>query len=253
MDEAELLTIAEKAGLTSSQAKVYIALIKEDELTPAQMAEFSGESRENCYNIARRLAELKLAEKIDNRKTIYRALNPSALQDLAEQRRRLVQRNEAYVKQNMDSLMQLFYANSEMPGAHTIEGIDGVKEVYNDMLHTKDDIYLLRTNADSILGTAEAGFLLKFRTDRAKNNIVTHALTPDYPEARKYASDGTDAQMNFDRIFMPADAYTGKVEIDVYGNKVALIAFGETQMATVISSPAIADAMKHVAADLAAK
>ncbi|MBP5656429.1 hypothetical protein J6X15_02490 [Candidatus Saccharibacteria bacterium] len=246
MDIEELITIAQKAGLTKSQANVYVALIREDELTPAQMAELSGESRENCYSIAKRLVELNLAEKTNSRKTTYRAMNPSALQTLAENRRRIVQRNEVFVKQNMDSLMQLFYANSEMPGAHTIEGIDGIKEVYNDMLHANDDIYLLRTEFDKKLGTGEEGFLLNFRTKRAENGITTYALTPDYPEARKYAQDGTDEKMRFDRVFMPSDAYTGNVEIDVYGNKVAMIAFGETEMATVISSPSIADAMRQI-------
>ena len=246
MDIEELTTIAQKAGLTKSQANVYVALIREDELTPAQMAEFSGESRENCYSIAKRLVELSLAEKTTNRKTSYRALNPSALQTLAENRRRIVQRNEVYVKQNMDTLMQLFYANSEMPGAHTIEGLDGIKEVFNDMLHTKDDIYLVRTSYDKVLGSGEDGFLRHFRTERAKNNITTFALTPDFPNARKYATDGTDEAMKFDRVFMPQDAYTGKVEIDVYGNKVAMIAFGETEMATIISSPAISEAMRQI-------
>ena len=246
MDIEELQILAQKAGLSASQAKVYIALIKEQKLTPAQMAEFSGESRENCYSIAKRLVELNLAEKTTDRKTSYRALNPSALQAFAENRRRAIQRNELYVKQNIDSIMQLFYANSEMPGAHTIEGMDGIREVYNDMLHTKDDIYLLRTSFDSALGNAEEGFLYRFRTQRAQNGIITYALTPDYPEARKYAQDGTDAKMNFNRVFMPTDAYTGKVEIDIYGNKVAMIAFGETEMATVISSPAIADAMRQI-------
>ena len=246
MDVEELQTIAQKAGLTASQAKVYISLIKEGELTPAQMADFSGESRENCYSVAKRLVELNLAEKTDNRKATYRALNPSALQTLAENRRRIIQRNEVFVKQNLDTMMQLFYANSEMPGARTIEGLDGIREVYNDMLHTKDDIYLLRTDYDSTLGNAESGFLLKFRTKRAENNITTYALTPDHPEAREYAQNGTDKEMKFERIFMPVDAYTGKVEIDVYGNKVAMIAFGETEMATVIASPAIAEAMRQI-------
>lgn len=246
MDSTELALIAQKAGLTKSQAKVYIALVKEDELTPAQMAELSGESRENCYSIAKRLAELHLAERIDGRKTVYRALNPSALQVLAEQRRHAIQRNEIYVKQNMDSLMQLFYANSETPGAHTIDGLDGIKEVYNDMLHAKEDIYSLRTDTDQVLSPASEKFLLQFRTACARQNITTYALTPDEPKARKHAKDGTDKTVLFKRVLMPIDAYTGKVEINVYGTKVALIAFGETEKATVISSPAIAEAMRQI-------
>ena len=246
MDIEELLNVAQKAGLTASQARVYIALIKEDELTPARMAELSGESRENCYSIAKRLVELNLAEKTDSRKTAYRALNPSALLTLAENRRRIIQRNEVFVKQNLEPIMQLFYANSEMPGAHTIEGFDGIREVYNDMLHTKDDIYLLRTEYDVELSKKEENFLSNFRTQRSANNITTYALTANTPEGRKNASSGTDKEMKFDRVFMPAGAYTSNVEIDVYGNKVAMIAFGETEMATIIASPAISDAMRQI-------
>ena len=45
---------------------------------------------------------------------------------------------------------------------------------------------------------------------------------------------------------MPEEDYTSPMEIMVYGDKVALIAFGETQMATIVASPIIAEAMRQI-------
>ena len=49
---------------------------------------------------------------------------------------------------------------------------------------------------------------------------------------------------------MPESAYTAPVEVDIYGHKVAFIAFGDTQMATIIDSPLIAEAMRQLHAML---
>ena len=45
---------------------------------------------------------------------------------------------------------------------------------------------------------------------------------------------------------MDVEDYTSPMEIMVYGDKVAMIAFGETQMATIITSPIIAEAMRQI-------
>ena len=52
--------------------------------------------------------------------------------------------------------------------------------------------------------------------------------------------------MRYHRTPLPDNTYTAPVEIDVYGDKVALIAFGETQMATIITSPPIAESLRQV-------
>ncbi|MCL2869716.1 hypothetical protein FWF48_02810, partial [Candidatus Saccharibacteria bacterium] len=58
--------------------------------------------------------------------------------------------------------------------------------------------------------------------------------------------EGVDKELLLHRTLIPQDEYTASVEIDVYGDKVALIAFGDTQMATIINSPLIAEAMRQV-------
>ena len=246
MDEE--LNVIKKAGLSDSQAKIYLALLHNGALTPAQMSEKTGEKRENCYNIAKRLEELSLIEKADSKKTSYRPLNPSNLEILAENRRKTIQKNEQFVKNNMSALLNVFYANNEAPGSRTLEGVEGVEEVYRDALRVKKDVYLIRTQADSQIGNDEDmnSFLRKYRDQLPKTGIHTYALTPDNPKARKIAKSGRDEEINFHRTFMPADAYTAPIAVHIYGSKTAFIQFGETPMATIIESPFLADAMRQI-------
>lgn len=237
-------TLLRKAGLTESQAKGYLALIEHGALSPNELADHTGETRTNAYAVADKLIALGLATKKDGKPAKYTANHPSALELLAEKRRKAVTQNEQVVKGGLSPLIDLFYANTEMPGTIIYQGIDGIKSVYSDTLQTKTDIYLLRTTAD----TPDLGleYLNSYRQKRAELGINTYALTPDTQIGRQYAATGEDEKMLFHRTFLPDNSYTAPVEIDIYGNKVALIAYGDTQMAIVITSPLVAEAMRQV-------
>lgn len=238
------ISIIRKAGLTESQAKGYAALIEAGALSPIALAEQIGESRTNGYMICDKLETLGLASKKDSAKATYTPNHPSALEALAEKRRKVLVRNEQEVKQHISPLIDLFYAHSELPGTRTLQGIEGIKDVYDDTLRTGKDIYLLRTTADEAdLGVS---YLNDYREKRAEAGIHTYALTPDTPEGRKYLESGEDDAMLFHRTFLPSSAYTAPVEIDIYGHKTALISFGKTQMATIIDSAPIAEAMRQL-------
>ncbi len=237
-------TILKKAGLTESQAKGYLALIEHGELSPAELADHTGESRTNAYAIADKLVVYGLATKKDGAKSVYTPTHPSALESLAEKRRKTLVRNEQEVKQGISPLIDLFYASTSLPGTRTLQGIDGIKEVYADTLKVKQDIYLLRTTAD--VPDLGLEYLNNYRQQRAQAGINTYGLVPNTEIGRQHAASGEDERMLFHRTILPDGIYTAPVEIDVYGSKVAFIAFRETQMATIIDSPPIADAIRQL-------
>lgn len=236
--------VIRKAGLTESQAKGYLALVEHGSLTPNELADKTGENRTNAYAIADKLVALGLADKSDGKPARYTAKHPSALEALAEKRRKVVTQNEQEVKKGLSTLIDLFYASTEMPGAVTYQGIDGIKSVYDDTLATKKDIYLVRTVAD--IPSLGEQYLDTYRKKRAELGIHTHALSPDTKIGRQHATSGEDSKMLFHRTILYEDSYSAPVEIDVYGDKVAFIAFGETQMATIVTSPPIAEAMRQL-------
>ena len=246
MDEMDIL---KKAGLSETQAEIYDCLLKNGAMTPTELAKNTGQSRENCYMVAKKLVELSLIEQTNDKKSTYRVLNPTNLEVLAEKRRKITAKNEKAVKDNISSLLDIFYANNEMPGARTLEGVEGIKEVYLDIIRAKQDVYFLRTEADEkVWGHNKelTEFLDNYRKQRAILGMRIYALTPAAPNPIKHVRAGGDNAWNFERVWMPRDAYVAPTEIQVYGDKVALIAYGETQMATIITSPAIAEAMRQI-------
>lgn len=240
----ELTSLVGKAGLNESQSKAYLALIEYGKLTPVELAGKTGESRTNGYMLAEKLEKLGLATKKDGKKTIYLPNHPSSLEALIERRRKIIMRNEQELKSNLSPLVDMFFAHTEAPGTRTLQGIDGIKEVYADTLRAQKDIFLLRTTADEPdLGI---DYLNEYRQKRALAGIHTYALTPVTETGIHNQKSGENEKMLFHRTFLPEKSYTAPVEIDVYGHKVALISFGATQMATTIDSPAIAEAMRQI-------
>lgn len=238
-------TVLRKAGLTESQAKGYLALIEHGALTPAQLAEKTDENRTNAYAIADKLVAYGLADKTDGKPVTYAATHPSALETLAEKRRKVLVRNEQEVKQSLSPLIDAFYQFREEPGARTLQGIDGIKTVYNDTLKVKNKtIHLIRTTADG--ATLGDSYFTTYRERRADAGIDTYALTPMSDISYKHIRSGDDEKARYHRTPLPEGVYTAPVEIDIYDNKVAFIAFGETQMATIIESPPIAEAMRQI-------
>ena len=240
-------TILRKAGLTESQAKGYLALIEYGTLSPVELAEKTGESRTNGYMICEKLENLGLVSKKEGKKALYTPAHPSALEVLAEKRRKILVRNEQDVKGGLSPLIDMFYRLREEPGARTLQGIEGIKSVYADTLRTPDKkIYLLRTTADSASISLGEDFFDNYRQERANIGIDTYAITPMNEVSYKHLLSGEDTHLRYHRTPLPDNTYTAPVEIDVYGDKVALIAFGDTQMATIITSPPIAEAMRQV-------
>ena len=235
-------TILRKAGLTESQAKGYLALIEHGALTPAELAEKTGETRTNGYMICEKLEQLGLATKKDGRKAVYAPNHPSALEALAEKRRKILVRNEQEVKGGLSPLIDLFYQHTELPGTRTLQGIDGIKTLYEEILLEKEPVYLIRTRADN----TNLGFdyIDTYRRKRAKLGIPTHALTPFTPRA--YENSAGDEKLLFQRRWFIPNQYTAPVEVQIFGTKVALIAYGGDQMVTIIQSPPVAEAMRQL-------
>lgn len=233
----------EDIGLTNSQAKVYLRLIERGELTPPQIADLTGESRSNAYMILQRLEELGLVDKTEKGKKIaYQPRNPIALERLAEKRRKAVALSENRVKQAMPQMLSYFYSFTEKPGIRLLQGEEGLKEIYTDTLRTKSDIYFLRTPSEvKVMGD---DFYMRYKQKRAELGIKTYALTKKTAFSRMLANE--DKKNRMERTWIDDDEYTAPVEINIYGDRVAFLAFGEEVMGVIVQSAAIAESMRQV-------
>jgi len=243
----DLQTLTE-IGFTTPQAKAYITLIKSGPITPPELAQKISESRSNTYKILDRLVEMGVVSKAKvGKKLMFRPENPIALENSIRQTRNQILEREQHIKATMPTLLSYFYTFSDQPGIRFFKGKDEVKEVFNDMLRTGKSIYLIRSPADVEFYNEK--FFEAFRKKRAQRGITTHALTPDVPSA--VHDPQVDSANKFIRTWIPKDAYTAAVEWNIYGDKIAVISYGEEAVATIIESPQIAASFRQLFALMA--
>ena len=115
-------------------------------------------------------------------------------------------------------------------------------------MRTKKDVYLLGTGLNHVLSKhkKDKAFLDKYRDRASSLEINTFALTPITREAMEDAKAKKDETVLLHRTWMPEDDFDSPLTIQIYGDKTALITFGETIMITVVTSPIIAEAMRQV-------
>lgn len=235
--------LLQQLGLSLSQAVTYLKLIETGELTPPQVSKLTGESRTNAYMILQKLEDYGLVEKTKSSKKLkYQPLNPVALERLAEEKRAETSKIENQVKHAMPQMLSYFYSFTEKPGIRLLQGVEGIKEIYRDTLRTKRDIYFLRTPHE--VDTLGGDYFSLYKQKRAQLGITTYAFTQDTPQARKYAFD--DKLNKMVRSWVRPEDYDAPVEVNVYGDKVAFISYGEDVMGAIVQSPAIAESMRQM-------
>ena len=234
--------LLQQVGLSKSQADVYMKLIEKGELSPPEVAKLTGESRSNAYMILQRLEAIGLIEKKSNAKKVtYQPLNPIALENVVEKRRLDTSKTEQQIKQAMPQMLSYFYSFTEKPGIRLLQGIEGLKEIYTDTLRTKQDIYFMRTSAEvKFLGE---DYFQRYKKRRAELGITTHAFTGGPASLRKSLHDDANKMI---RTWIKPEDYTAPVEINVYGDKVAYLVYGEEIMGIIIQSAFIAESMRQI-------
>lgn len=230
-----------KAGLTESQAKGYLALIEHGQLSPVELAEKTGESRTNGYMICEKLEKLGLATKKEDKKALYTPTHPSALEALAERRRKVVQRQEQEVKQHIGSLIDHFYRYNSTPGIEFDYGGAGIEKIRSRTLQRGQELLFVRSSADSLYDQDK---LKDFIDRRVAAGIPAQSIASE-----RHSTTTNREQLDewlLDRTLVPGTTYSAPVEIDIFGDTVAFIDFENDGMSTMITSANIAEAMRQL-------
>ena len=239
--DASTIEIIKKAGLTESQARGYLALIEHGSLSPTDLATKTGESRTNGYMICEKLERLGLAAKKDAKKALYTPSHPSALETLAEKRRKIVQRDEKSVKDGLSDLIDYYYHYQATPGVEINYGGDGIEKIRSRTLATGKELLFVRSHADSNYDHEK---LTRFISKRVELNIQAQSIAP--AEHSKTTSHEQLRQWLLDRTLVTPGSYSAPVEIDIFGDTVAFIDFQNDAMSTMITSATIAEAMRQL-------
>lgn len=209
--ETSLENLFKELTINDEQAKVYLAALELGQANMKELAEKSGLKRTSVYNYVKELIGKKLMATGKKRKrTVYSAIHPNMLIEIEKARL-------AELHRNLPELLAIYNKSKTKPRVTFYEGVDGIKEVLQDMLKEKQTVSAF-SDFKHMAAVFGDYYFDVFPPERARRGIISRNIVPDTPKARELAK--TDAKYLRETKFLPVPDL--KTEINIYGNKVAL-------------------------------
>lgn len=222
-------------GLSKQEAAVYLAALELGEATVQELARKSGVKRTSIYNFIDKLKDRQiLLETKRKSRSLFSATHPHQLLELGKMRLGELER----------AIPQLLAINNKSlrkPRVTFHEGIEGIKEVYNDMLNHRQPI-ICWSDQKHMWPTLGKDYCQYFPQERARRGIPLMMIATDTPENRGYAKKDKDLARETKFISAKSDLRT---ELNIYGNKVILASFRSSPpFAVLIEDEDIAATMR---------
>jgi len=227
----------EKIGLDEKEANVYLALLELGESNIQQLSRKSGVKRTTVYEIIEKLKEKRLLSMINKKKRVYyMAESPHNIRfDLDEKIKIL--------DGIMPEMMTIANAVEKKPKIRFFEGLNGIKEIYNDTLRYSDQ-EILAWEAEEVFLYFEKEYINWYIQERASKKIWIRAITPDKEKIREFKN--LDSKFLRNTRLIPAEKFPFDVEINLYGkSKIGIMAFSE-KIGLIIESPIIYKTLKSI-------
>lgn len=239
--------LLQQIGLTDDQIILYETLLKTGPIKASKLTQKTPFKRVLIYKLLNDLVNLGLVEKDEesNNVILFKPTHPSALHCLIEKREEQLKNVKTVLASSMPALLSDFNLISGKPGISFFEGIEGLKKIYNNILETGENFLLVRSSYEPVYKNEIVPIIDDFIKKRVAKGMRVNALTPRDQEGRKTTQE-EDAKMLYERTWVDPKAYNAPVEIDIYGNKIAILSFGKELIGVIVESPQIAQAMKQL-------
>jgi len=221
-------------GLNEKQAKVYLACLELGSASVAEVAEKSQVKRTSIYNFLEELINKGFVSELrQNDEILLIAEEPQILIKKAQQQ--LLDTQQIFPE-----LLAMFNRPGNKPKVHFYQGVAGLKKIYEDTLNQTQPIYAF-TDYEKMMPVMEQ-YLLNYPEERSKRNIFFRSIAKEGEWANKMSKKNKEHKRELKLI----SGYPFETEINIYGNKVALLSFQKPYAGVIIEDLAIAQTLKSI-------
>lgn len=231
--------VLKAAGLNPKEAEVYESILRSGKETPASLLKKVQLKRGDLYNVLRGLEKRKLIYSLPNTKKLtFVVSDPGTI----EQAVRANERGLEEAKERLSFLYSLYNLGIGKPGVRFTQGLEGIKELFNDTLTAKTEI-LSYADVDGWIKHLPK-YMVWYAAERRRRKIKERAIIPDTPAARQYMGD---YNKEFTAIkFVPHQKFKFSLEMNIYDNKVVYVTFDEPFIGVLIEDKNIADTQRAI-------
>jgi sugar-specific transcriptional regulator TrmB len=228
-------------GLHSKESSVYVALLSMGSATVSEIAEKAGINRTTGYDILSGLSAKGLVTISGKEpKQEYRCENPDKLLDFLKKDIQKREESFRYAEILLPELKSIYNVGAR-PRVKFYEGVEGLKQVYEDTLTSTEQIKAYASIDD--MHTALPNYFPQYYKRRAQKGISIRGVVPMTEKGMERSTH--DKEEKREIAFVPADKYHFSPEINIYDNKVMIASWRE-KLGIIIESAEIADAMKKM-------
>ncbi|MFA6397470.1 MAG: helix-turn-helix domain-containing protein [Candidatus Paceibacterota bacterium] len=229
-------------GFSGKEASVYLALLELGPSTTAEISRAAKINRTTGYDILESLVSNGLVNPLGEAKIQkFVAENPDKVIIFLENK---IKQSQEKLKQAYNLLPELFsiYNEKEKPKVKYYEGIEAIKEAFEDTLTAEKEIvgYAVGTDAFDAVGEK---YLRNYFRRRVEKNIKVRVIAPDDPDTLKVVA--RDREELRESLLVPRDKFYFTTETNIYNNKVIIMSWKE-KFAIVVESREITDAQKKI-------
>jgi len=221
--DTELL---KRIGLSESETKIYLTLLKLGKSGIGSLAEESGVHRTNIYSILDKLKEKGLVSDLkEEGKTIFKVNDPSNLLNYLKE-------NEEAILKVIPDLKKLQGVIKEKVGVDVFRGEKGMKSAFKEIIRTKEDV----------VGFGMTGQLRKYMPIFALQWIRD---IKKYKIKNKYIYvEGTAIDEQYFEVRTLPKEFSSPVSTQIFGDKVLISIWEPILVGILIKSKEVSDNYK---------
>lgn len=238
----DLIKTLKTTGLSTNQAKVYIACLQLGVASVLNIAKNADLKRPSVYLILDDLENLGLVSKTKKtNKTLYKAEKPERI--LTE-----IQKTEHVIKAALPSLNAIYNIDPEKPNIKIAEGSNGVRSVYKGIFTylttNPNEEFLIFGSLKDAKQYFEKEVLDYFFEKVGKTQNIIREIGNDDHETRKYYREAHKINPNHDIRLIKNEGRFTKTDNMIYGNTLVVLSTKEQLFATIIESVSIVETYK---------
>lgn len=222
--------------MDEKEAAAYLACLELDFSSNAQIARKTKLNRITNYEVLKRLEQRKIVSSYVKRGTKYfMAIDPRVVIKQARERVEIAE-------ESLPEILSIVNQISGKPKIYYFEGIEGIKNIYDDSLTAKSSILTFTNPQDveELLGKEYADSYIKSRVEKG---IKVMGMASDDQHGIA-ARDMSDAVLREARLF-PKEKYEIGNEIMIYDNKIATYS-GKDEIGLIVENETLAKTFRNI-------
>jgi sugar-specific transcriptional regulator TrmB len=245
MSSDAIIPILEQLGFTRLQAKIYLSCLELGAQPASVIAKKAGLKRGHTYNL---LSQMKdggyIQEFIKDGVRNFISCSPTTLLSILSNRAQEIEVRKEKLMQAMPILNAIRNPLIIQPKVRFYQGIDGIKEVYDDTIREDVGTIYAICDWDYLFPPSKSkelhDWMWNYAERRSKKRIIFRAIANKSTESDVAFRRGQKRKIKMLRgVYLP-------VEMMVYGSKVAFMSSKEDMVGVIIEDAAIADTLRNL-------